>query len=81
MIGVVIEKHDFAAEFGLQPARGLDFRDEKAFRKKSARLLPKTNDGCAAHAVCNAGGGDLMSNWINALTQMHVMQPMTLYQR
>ena len=51
VVAVVKEENNFAADFFLQPPRGLDFGNEKSFRKKSARLLAKTDDGCAAHAV------------------------------
>jgi hypothetical protein len=44
MIAVVKEKNDLAADLLLEPARGGDLREEKAFRKKSARLLPETDD-------------------------------------
>src|ERR1035437_5327740 len=44
VIAVVTEENDFAADFFLQPPRGLDFCNEEAARKKSAWLLSETND-------------------------------------
>ena len=55
VIAVVAEEYNFAAEFGLKPARGLDLGDEETFRKKPARLLSKTNDGRGTHAGRGAG--------------------------
>ena len=45
VVAVVIKENDFAADFALQPPRGLDFGKQKAFREKPAGLLAKTNDG------------------------------------
>ena len=44
VVAVVAEKNNFTADFFLQPARGLDFGDEEAFREKPAGLLAETDD-------------------------------------
>jgi hypothetical protein len=45
VIAVVKEKDDFAADFGFEASRGLDFRIQKAFGEEPARLLAETDDG------------------------------------
>src|ERR1039458_7292152 len=47
VIAVMQEENDFSADFLLQPARGLNFCDEKTLREKPAGLLAETNDGGA----------------------------------
>src|SRR4051812_27796270 len=44
MVAVVEKENDLAADLALKPAGGDDFGVEKAFWKKSARLLPEAND-------------------------------------
>jgi hypothetical protein len=39
----VVKENDFAPQFGLEPARGVNFGDEKPLWKKTARLLTKAN--------------------------------------
>jgi hypothetical protein len=43
------KKDNLAADLRLQPPGGLDFGEEEPFRKKSARLLAKADDGRGAH--------------------------------
>ncbi len=45
VVAIVIEENDFASDFSLQPARGLDFCVEEAAREDPARLLTEANDG------------------------------------
>ena len=44
VIAVVIKENDFAPDFALQAAGGLDFREKKTARKNPARLLSETNN-------------------------------------
>jgi hypothetical protein len=45
VVTVVIEEHDFAAEFGLESPGGMDFCHQESLWEKPARLLAEANDG------------------------------------
>ena len=51
VVAVVVEEHDLAAEFRLEPPRSTDFRDQEAAREKAARLLAEADEGGGAHGV------------------------------
>jgi hypothetical protein len=80
MVAVVVEEDDFAADFGLQAAGGLDFGEEEAPGKESAGLLAETDDGGGCHTVGAACSLPIMV-WMAALNNMQAAQPMKLYQR
>ena len=50
VVAVVIEENDFAPDFALQAAGGLDFREKKTTRKNPAGLLSET-DNWGRHVV------------------------------
>src|SRR3954454_21645402 len=73
VVAVVVKEDNLAADLLLHAARGDNFRVEKAFRKKAARLLTET-DNRIAHAGrktvrCKTGASNRTA-----------AQPMALYQ-
>src|SRR5437764_9466171 len=49
VVAIVKKENDLAADLALEPASGNNFRKEKSFGKKAARLLAET-DNRRAHA-------------------------------
>ena len=80
VIAIVIEENDFASDFSLQPARGLDFCVEEAARENPARLLAEANDG-RRHAVRRLVAPANTVPCRSVENRHTAAQPITLYHR
>src|SRR6476469_8609480 len=80
VIAVVKEENDLATDLALKPASGGDFRVEKPFRKKAARLLTEADDRGAHRAGARSGSRNNVVCKIQAKSNT-AAQPIRLYQR
>src|SRR2546423_652567 len=80
VVAVVKKENDLAADFALKPTSANDFREQKSFRKKAARLLTEADDRRAHCAAARLRPRNRVFSKIQA-KRSTAAQPIRLYQR